>query len=356
LIHFYKREDERIEMDLLFYYILAAFEIIYAQEYMSSELYGDPYTWDSCPDLHSDLRDTSLVLSNIRNGLLEELCGGGGKNWNCTKVVVYSNGTAAVRQPTRFGLFYLYGLTQDNQYPSFYRPADGQYLFYLLELGQWEYWHQYERWIIGPQHGVATGGIMIRPSNPAKRCPWHIKWFRSHSYFYDINRANLWNSNGNPWVMDDTIRVECFDEKKWPEFDCGCDKLNVTTTGRVLEYSPDRLGEYVRLPGMAKEGYRAPVYAKSSPPVSYLYSHDILGRVWLMGSSPHSWSLRLNLLESDNFPECPFYPKGKIEEIDYYEDENYVPMEKIGWEYLTKKTGDEEVWLKDYELEVTCLH
>ena len=26
----------------------------------------------------------------------------------------------------RFGLFFLYGLTQDNQYPSFYRPADGQ--------------------------------------------------------------------------------------------------------------------------------------------------------------------------------------------------------------------------------------
>ena len=24
----------------------------------------------------------------------------------------------------------------------------------------------------------AHGGIMIRPYNPAKKCPWHIKWFR----------------------------------------------------------------------------------------------------------------------------------------------------------------------------------
>ena len=27
-----------------------------------------------------------------------------------------------------------------------------QYLFYREELGEWDYWHQYERWIIGPIH------------------------------------------------------------------------------------------------------------------------------------------------------------------------------------------------------------
>ena len=32
-----------------------------------------------------------------------------------------------------------------------------QYLFFLLELGQWEYWHQYERWVIGQQHGTVKG-------------------------------------------------------------------------------------------------------------------------------------------------------------------------------------------------------
>ena len=29
------------------------------------------------------------------------------------------------------------------------------------------------------------------------------------------------------------IRVSCYDEEKWPEFDCGCNKLNVTSNGRV---------------------------------------------------------------------------------------------------------------------------
>lgn len=346
-------------MDRLMMLLLSLLDLhlTHGQEYMTESMYGVPYSWDSCPQLQTDLLDTRVVLSNMRNGILEELCGGDG-HWNCTKVVVYSNGMSAVKQPTRFGLFFLHGLTQENKYPSFYRPADGQYLFYLLELGQWEYWHQYERWIIGPTHGVAHGGIMIRPYNSEKRCPWHIKWFRSHSFYYDQRRTNLWNSEGNPWVPDDSIRIECYDEKRWPEFDCGCDKINVTSSGRVLEYSPDRLGEYVRLQGKAKEGYQAPVYAKSYGAPSYLYSHDILGRVWLMGSSTHSWSLRLNLLDSENLPECPFYPRPESEEEseDYYEDGSPIPMEKVGWEYLQSKRGENEVWLKDYDLSVTCIN
>jgi len=319
--------------------------------------YDEDYEWESCPQLQNDLSDAMTVRRNFEHGVLEGLCGGDG-HWNCTKIVVYSNARAALKQPTRFGIYTLFGLTQDNQYPSFYRPADGQYLFYLMELGQWEYWHQYETWVIGPVHGVAHGGIMIRPSNPQKRCPWHIKWFRSHSWYLAERRWNMWNEEGNPWLSDDTIRVECYDEEKWPEFGCGCDRVNVTSTGRVLEYHPDRLGEYTVLPGQAKEGYTAPVYAKTTVgPPSYLYSHDVQGRVWLMGSTTTTWNLRLNLLETETVPECPLYPRPdvEVEERDYYDDEDVVPMEKIGWEYLQTKRGEHEVWLKDYTLEVTCI-
>lgn len=340
-----------IWLGILFVYfgcpILAQEEALMIEGY-----YGAKYSYDSCPALQMDLEDTKAVLENMRKGVLEDLCSGDGE-WDCTKIVVYSNGVSAVRQATRFGLFFLYGLTEDNQYPSFYRPADGQYLFYLEELGRWKYWHQYERWIIGPIHGVAHGGIMISPYNAEKRCPWHLKWFRSHSYFHDNRRENLWNPAGNPWVLDDTIRVECYDEEKWPEYDCGCDKINVTSKGRVVEYHPNRLGLYEKLEGKAKEGYLAPLYGKEDGS-SYLYSHDILGRVWLMGSTTNSWSLRLNLLESENIPECPIYPRPGL--TDYSGEEELAPMEKLGWEYLQSKRGEHEVWLKDYTLTVQCVH
>jgi len=342
-------------LNMIFAVILATcLQFILAQEDKTSMIvgyYGAKYSYDSCPALQMDLEDTKTVLNNMRNGVLEENCSADGE-WNCTKIVVYSNGPAAVKQASRFGLFYLYGLTQDNQYPSFYRPADGQYLFYLLELGRWKYWHQYERWIIGPIHGVAHGGVMIVPYNALKRCPWQLKWFRSHSYYHDVRTTNLWNPKGNPWVSDDTIRVECYNKTKWPEYECGCDRINVTSTGRVVEYHPNRLGEYVKLEGKIKEGYLTPMYAKEDES-SYLYSHDILGRVWMMGSTTSSWSLRINLLESENLPECPFYPRPDLK--DYTDEEELVPMQKLGWEYLQSKRGEREVWLKDYTLTVQCI-
>jgi len=339
-------------VNILFLCYVTAQDISLPEEdRMIEGYYGAMYSYDSCPALKLDLEDTKQVLNNMRDGVLQDLCSGDGE-WNCTKIVVYSSGPSAIKQATRFGLFYLYGLTQDNQYPSFYRPADGQYLFYLMEIGRWEYWHQYERWVIGPIHGVAHGGIMIRPYNPAKKCPWHMKWFRSHSYYHDQNHPNLWNPHGNPWVIDDTIRIECYDEARWPEYDCGCTKFNVTSTGRVAEYHPDRLGVYTKLEGKHKEGYLAPLYAKEDMS-SYLFAHDILGRVWMLGSTPHSWSLRLNLLQSENLPECPFYPRPELD--DYEDPEELAPMEKLGWEYLQSKRGEHEVWLKDYTMTVTCI-
>ena len=66
--------------------------------------------------------------------------------------------------------------------------------------------------------------------------------------------------------------IHCYEEADWPEFECGCERLNVTSVGRVTEYSPDRLGTYVRLPDQYKEGYLAPVYAKAT------LKHDVSDR------------------------------------------------------------------------------
>ena len=45
---------------------------------------------------------------------------------------------------------------------------------------------------------------------------------------------------------------------------------------------------------------------QSSPgPPSYLYSHHPQGKVWLMGSTTSTWSLRLNKLTSQLDQDCP---------------------------------------------------
>lgn len=139
----------------------------------------------------------------------------------------------------------------------------------------------------------------------------------------------------------------------------------MSSSDRVQEYHPDRLGEYVLLSDKAKvrltnlflpcvkivfaffclscflphllapsfpplflsrpplfplyqEGYLGPVYAKiGDGPPSYLYSHHPKGKVpparvltpscqvWTIGSSETSWSLRLNKLSDEEEFTCP---------------------------------------------------
>lgn len=38
-----------------------------------------------------------------------------------------------------------------------------------------------------------------------------------------------------------------------------------------------------------------------------------------------------------------------MSESDYYESEDYMPMEEVGWEYLRPGYEEHEVWLKDYD-------
>ena len=51
------------------------------------------------------LNETQVVLNSITDGLLDDLCGEDERH--CKKVVVYSEGHSAVRQPTRLNNFQL---------------------------------------------------------------------------------------------------------------------------------------------------------------------------------------------------------------------------------------------------------
>jgi len=297
-----------------------------------------PPPLDQCPDLTRKYDDAMVVLKNLQDGMLGDMC----DQPECTKVIVTSMGPSAVKQPTRQGLYFLFGWNQQDEgdkYPSYYKPGSKQYLYFMHELQSWEYWHSYDRWIIGPEHNKAIGGIMIQPWDASVVCPWDIKWFRSHRWYHDTNIPNHWNPKGNPWRSDDSIFIHCYKEEDWQQFECGCNNINITSTGRSREYHPDRLGEYTKLEGKHKEGFLAPQYAKVNPgSPSYLFSHHPKGKVWFLGSSTDSWSMRLNKLNSGDDHDCPF---------EWKEEEE--------WEYLQSKKGEKEVWLRDTEIKIECL-
>merc|ERR1719445_2572561 len=77
-----------------------------------------------CPDLQYELTKAQVVLKNLEEGMLDDMCGD-----TENRVIVTSMGDSSVRQPTRFGLYFLHGWSQhetDNsyRYPSYYRPEE----------------------------------------------------------------------------------------------------------------------------------------------------------------------------------------------------------------------------------------
>lgn len=310
-------------------------------------------------ELNIQLEETRTVLANVTEGFLTTIC-----DEVCIQLIVYSNGNAAIRQPIRFGVFNYTGVNDDQgsngnegaKYPSYQGVANKQNLFYMHEFGEWEYWHQYERWIIGPIHNKALGGVMIRPFDPSKRCPYDIKWYRSNSYYYDKNHPNLWNPQGNPWMEDNTIRIDCYDEEEWPKFRCPCKVLNISSSYRTAEYHKWTLGNYRRVDPESRQalGYLAPIYQKMDDGdnfifgegQSFLYSHHPRGRVWTVGSSMFTWAIRLNLLPNGDevlaSKSCPFPTQP----------------ETHPWEFLQSTKGhlgQDEMWQDDHTLKVTCI-
>ena len=54
---------------------------------------------DQCPELTRKYDDAMVVLQNLQDGMLEDMCG----QKECDKVIVTSMGLSAVKQPTRWG-------------------------------------------------------------------------------------------------------------------------------------------------------------------------------------------------------------------------------------------------------------
>ena len=57
-----------------------------------------PPPLDQCPDLTRKYDDAMVVLKNLQDGMLGDMC----DQPECTKVIVTSMGPSAVKQPTRY--------------------------------------------------------------------------------------------------------------------------------------------------------------------------------------------------------------------------------------------------------------
>ena len=65
-------------------------------------------------------------------------------------------------------------------------------------------------------------------------------------------------------------------------------------------------------------GFLAPIYkkeAKDGIPAQYLYSHQPEGRLWLLGQSYTSWSVRLDLVTPFRVSECHIFTIQYFEEL-----------------------------------------
>ena len=88
--------------------------------------------------------------------------------------------------------------------------------------------------------------------------------------------------------------------------------IKLFDAGLQCEFIPISMftGIYRLVPHAIKQGFLAPVYKKEGNPNQYLYSHHHEGRLWLLGQSYTSWSIRLDLVTP--FKVCNMYVKGLV--------------------------------------------
>ena len=148
---------------------------------------------------------------------------------------------------------------------------------------------------------------------------------------------NLWSARGNGWRADDAIRVDCLDPLLHAAFDCGgCDAFNVSSSSNAG--NPGLMGVYNRVDDV-DDGFLAPVFGKGDD--AFLYSHHHQGRVWLLGRSLTTWSMRLDLIGVD----------ADVESAAFCPDD-----ERTGgkWAFLQSQQRGEQVWV-DSVVSVECV-
>ena len=176
-------------------------------------------------------------------------------------------------------------------------------------------------------------------NNDDSQCPERHGGTNHTKVYIDSSQPLL--DNPNIWREDDSLKVECYSETSTKVVHCPCNEYSVEydSDDPVPEAVEYYSGSFKKLDRSESFDLLAPLYYDSVKQL-YLFSHHPKGKVWFLGSSTDSWSMRINKLASGEDHDCPL--KWKEEEA---------------WEYLQSKSknDEKEVWLRDTNVEIECL-
>lgn len=263
-----------------------------------------------CEEMHA-------VANPRSDALLASL----GCEGSCANVIVNSDGSAAVWQNKRTGLFVFLG--EHNGRPVYQNNATKEFLFYTFTGSEW---------LVGPDFRKPHAGIQVY-GNEDTQCP-------ERNGGRNVSRLYIDSSEPSPggtgkWTKDETLDFQCMDPGYKP-VDCDCENYKVYhltyvngTVPSAVEYLT---GNFTKIIGR-EYGLLAPLYYDHVKDL-YLFSHHPRGRVWQVSTKLSTTPLRGIFSEDDSCPDSA----------------------NIEWEWFNTTTAaGQQLYVKDKNVVVKCL-
>jgi len=242
---------------------------------------------------------------------------------DCTKIVVTSEGQAAVWQNKRTGIFTFIG--EHNGRPVYQNNATKEYLYYTFTGAEW---------LVGPDFRKPHAGIQVF-RNDDKTCPERHGGTNNTKLYIDSSKpVPLGDSM---WQNDSTISFECFKPKQMTIAKCDCTEYKVYHTVYSNGTVPTQVEYFTGLYSKVKNpddnfGLLAPLYINQEKEL-YLFSHHIAGKVWQI---------------SDKLTTTPM--RG------VFSDTPACPDKDITWEWYNRTTSTgQQIYVPDNHIKVKCI-
>lgn len=269
----------------------------------------------SCATLHAvDSPRSDALLSSLK-------CAG-----SCDRIVVNSNGPAAVWQNKRTGLFKFIG--EHNRRPVYQNNATKEFLFYTTVGSEW---------LVGPDFRKPHAGIQIY-GNDNTQCPDKSGGKNVSRLYIDSSEPS--DGGTGIWTQDDTLSFECYNPN-YKTVSCKCQTYKVFNTLGHGDDSNNTEHEAVSyLMGIYEKidekevGLLAPLYFEKHKNL-YLFSHHPQGKVWQVSSKLSTTPLRVVF---DNQMSCP------------------DSSDTVHWEWFNTTTPEgQQIYIQDDRIKVKCI-